>query len=127
MRSHFVLLVTLIAAGCSSIPDVTFESTDAAAAPEAALDSGGSSGSSGTSSSGSSDASSDTTSGSPSCSDVPPPAGQGVCCGPAVCLKCDQADCDACRFAACLDGDVCCKNRGSGRVECRKTAACNLN
>jgi hypothetical protein len=56
----------------------------------------------------------------------PPPAGEGICCGTRICLRCAQDDCPRCDQSGC-DGTVsavCCKNKGNGNIQCKSHDGC---
>ena len=112
MRAAFaIVIVGCLGAtiACSSVPDVQYLDVDGGGAA---------------SSSGSSE-----DSGTPqperySCPDNPPPAGEGICCGAIVCLKCSESNCDRCARSGCANAQACCA-RNATNVVCREQSACN--
>lgn len=102
-------------AGCSSVPDVTYADVDGSVDAVPVEDAGAR------------DAAPPVTEGY-RCPDRPPPSGEGICCGPRLCLRCNALQCNTCEREACKPDQVCCARGvglGGGNMSCTAVTACN--
>lgn len=104
-------------AGCSSVPDVTYADSDASADSAPAVEDAGTPGPTPT----------PPTEEGYRCPDRPPPAGEGICCGTRLCLRCNVLQCSTCEREACKPDQVCCARGvglGGGNMSCSAATAC---